>query len=86
MYENKMPHQTGSMRECHPSGTSGIDRVPRLVHEFSMIGVSNKRSAGPVLPPPSGVQNEDKDKSLSEGKVPSQTVRGISIQGLLMRA
>ncbi|MHA2313342.1 MAG: hypothetical protein ACXADF_17785 [Candidatus Thorarchaeota archaeon] len=55
MYENKMPHLARIMRENHPSGTSGIDRVPTLVDAFSMIGVSNNRSAGSVLPPPSGV-------------------------------
>lgn len=33
------------MRENYPSGTSGMDHVPTLMDEFSMIGVLNKRSA-----------------------------------------
>jgi hypothetical protein len=36
--------------------------------EFSMTGVSNNRSAGSVLPPTSGVHNEDKDKPSTKGK------------------
>jgi hypothetical protein len=61
MYENKTPHHTEIVRENHPSRTSGIDRVPTLMDEFSMIGISNNRSAGSVLPPPFGVYNEDQD-------------------------
>ena len=79
-----MPHHIGIMRENHPSGTSGINHVPALVDEFSMIGVSNKRSAGSVLPPPSGVHNEDKSKPLNERQVPPRHVSNTRlIRGLV---
>jgi hypothetical protein len=41
-----MPYSISFLRENHAGRTSGMNRVPALMCDFSMIGISNNRSAG----------------------------------------